>query len=60
MEISATNWNADSDFAFDLEFPFDSVYDVHNISLTGFYAQPSQIMDFGNWETEDPLYGLNL
>ncbi|KAJ5410967.1 uncharacterized protein N7487_005326 [Penicillium crustosum] len=60
MDISATNWNADSDFAFDLEFPFDSVYDVHNISLTGFYAQPSQIMDFGNWETEDPLYGLNL
>ncbi|KAJ5816509.1 hypothetical protein N7447_008742 [Penicillium robsamsonii] len=56
---SGTDWNTDADFAFDLEFPFDSVYDVHNISLTGFYAQPSQ-MNFGNWETEDPLYGLNL
>ncbi|KAJ5210655.1 hypothetical protein N7472_000794 [Penicillium cf. griseofulvum] len=54
-----TSWNADVDFAFDLEFPFDSVYDVHNISLTGFYAQPPQV-NFGNWEAEDPLYGLNL
>lgn len=48
MDMSGTDWNADADFAFDLEFPFDSVYDVHNISLTGFYAQPSQIMNFGN------------
>ncbi|KAJ5372477.1 hypothetical protein N7517_004483 [Penicillium concentricum] len=58
-DASGTGWNTDVDFAFDLEFPFDSVYDVHNISLTGFYAQPSQ-MNFGNWGTEDPLYGLNL
>ncbi|KAJ5520243.1 hypothetical protein N7463_000696 [Penicillium fimorum] len=56
---SGTDWDTNADFPFDLEFPFDSVYDIHNISLTGFYAQPSQ-MNFGNWENEDPLYGLNL
>ncbi|KAJ5154449.1 uncharacterized protein N7500_009888 [Penicillium coprophilum] len=58
-DASGAGFNTDGDFAFDFEFPFNSVYDIHNISLTGFYAQPSQ-MGFGNWETEDPLYGLNL
>ncbi|OQE37353.1 hypothetical protein PENCOP_c010G07887 [Penicillium coprophilum] len=58
-DTSGAGINTDGDFAFDFEFPFNSVYDIHNISLTGFYAQPSQ-MGFGNWDTEDPLYGLKL
>ncbi|KAJ5780586.1 hypothetical protein N7457_005746 [Penicillium paradoxum] len=59
-EISGPSWTTDMDLSFNLGFPFDSAYDVHNISLTGFYAQPSQMIDFGSWGEEDPLYGLNL
>lgn len=60
IDVSGTNWNIDTDLSLDLGFPFDSAYDVHNISLTGFYAQPSQMLHFGGWDVEDPLYGLNL
>lgn len=60
-EASGSGWNTDADLSFGLGFPFDSLYDVNNNNLSSFYAQPSQMMDFGDWETEDSLlYGLNL
>ncbi|KAJ5124312.1 uncharacterized protein N7515_008137 [Penicillium bovifimosum] len=39
-EAPGAGGNMVADWSFDLGFPFDSVYDVHDISLTGFYAQP--------------------
>ena len=61
MGAPGTGWNTEAGLSFGLDFPFDSVYDAHNIGLASFYAQPSQMMSFGGGETEDSLfYGLGL
>lgn len=60
-EAPRPGWDTDPDMPVGLGFPFDSGYNVHDISLMDFYAQPSHMMELTGWGTEDPLfYGLSL
>lgn len=60
-ETQKTDLVTDADTSVERGFPFGPDYNVHDINLLDLYAQPSQMMDFTSWGTEEPLfYGLDL
>lgn len=59
-EPSASVTTTDMDLSFDLGFPFDSIYDIHDIGLPDFYVPPWQIMDSEHWGSEALPDGFNI